>query len=84
MDRFRSFGETEVQDPQPDSPRVYMDEVHGILKDFSGSQLTMTDEDNTYIFDISQAALECEGGMITGDESVSFTKGSWKVPTPAL
>lgn len=68
IDRFRSFGETEVQEPQPDSPRVYMDEVHGILKDFSGSQLTMTDEDNTYIFDISQAALECEGGMITGDE----------------
>ena len=24
IDRFRSFGETEVQEPQPDSPRVYM------------------------------------------------------------
>ena len=48
--------------------RVYMDEVTGTLQDFTGSSLTMKNEDRTYIFDISEATLECKEGMITGDE----------------
>lgn len=60
--------DTSVQTPEPDSQRVYMDEIHGVLKDFDGSRLTLFDDPDTYTFDISQATLECEGGMITGDE----------------
>ena len=67
IDRFRPDDETEVQEPEPDSQRVYMDEIHGVLKDFTGNQLTLADGEDVYVFDISQASLECEGGMISGD-----------------
>lgn len=49
--------------------RVYMDEMTGTLMDFDGSNLTIqTDEEETFVFDVTQATLECEDGMITGDE----------------
>lgn len=48
--------------------RVYMDEIKGTLQDFTGVTLTMTSQEQTYVFDLSQATLECEDGMITGDE----------------
>ena len=51
-----------------DKPRVYMDEVTGMLQDFTGSQLTLKTEEQTYTFDVSQATLECADGMISGDE----------------
>lgn len=68
VDRFVSVGDASTEDPAPDKPRVYMDEVHGILQDFTGNQLTVLDDEESYVFDVSQATLECEGGMITGDE----------------
>lgn len=68
LNQFVSVGDTPAQETVPGSKRVYMDEVHGILKDFNGSRLTLLDDPDTYIFDVSQATLECEGGMITGDE----------------
>ena len=30
--------------------------------------LTMESQEQTYVFDLSEATLECEDGMITGDE----------------
>ena len=45
-----------------------MDEVKGQLRDFTGNQLTVKSNETLYIFDVSQATLECEDGMITGDE----------------
>ena len=48
--------------------RVYMDEIKGTLQDFTGATLTMASQEQTYVFDISEATLECEDGMITGDE----------------
>ena len=48
--------------------RVYMDEIKGTLLDFTGATLTMTSHEQTYVFDLSKATLECEDGMITGDE----------------
>ena len=48
--------------------RVYMDELKGTLLDFTGATLTMTSEEQAYTFDLSEATLECEDGMITGDE----------------
>ncbi|MDO5134779.1 MAG: hypothetical protein Q4D55_01895 [Eubacteriales bacterium] len=61
--------ESSGEEPISDKPRVYMDEVTGRLLDFTGSQLTMRDdEENIYSFDVSAATLECAGGMITGDE----------------
>lgn len=68
MEQLVSTDNSAVQEPAPDSKRVYMDEIHGILEDFDGSRLTLLDDPDTYVFDVSQAALECEGGMITGDE----------------
>lgn len=68
IDRFVSAGDSSVQETVPDKPRVYMDELRGTLRDFTGNQLTLLAEDELYIFDVSQASLECEDGMITGDE----------------
>ena len=59
---------TQTEETGSDKPRVYMDEVTGRLQDFTGSQLTLISDEQTYIFDVSQATLECSDGMITGDE----------------
>lgn len=62
------------QDPDADSQnvseksRIYMDEVTGQLQDFTGNQLTLKTDEQTYTFDVSQATLECSEGMISGDE----------------
>ena len=49
--------------------RVYMDETTGTLLDFNGTYLTIKGNENeNYVFDVSQATLECEDGMIAGDE----------------
>ena len=55
-------------DSEAPKQRVYMDEIKGTLKDFTGATLTMTSQEQTYVFDLSEATLECEDGMITGDE----------------
>ncbi|MDO4308340.1 MAG: hypothetical protein Q4C77_16085 [Eubacteriales bacterium] len=68
IDRFVSAGDASVSETTPDKPRVYMDELKGILHDFTGSQITVLADKELYIFDVSQASLECEDGMITGDE----------------
>lgn len=48
--------------------RVYMDELSGVLKDFTGSQITVSSGDDVYTFDVSDASLECAEGLITGNE----------------
>ena len=68
VDQFVSVGDSVADEPTPDKPRVYMDEIHGTLLDFTGNELTVQHEDDIYTFDVAQATLECEGGMITGDE----------------
>lgn len=68
VDRFISTGDAPAPDISTEKPRVYMDELSGRLQDFTGSQLTVKAEENIYVFDVSQATLECEDGMITGDE----------------
>lgn len=60
--------EKETQEIIPDKPRVYMDEVKGTLLDFTGDQITIQSNEDNYIFDVSQATLECAGGMIAGAE----------------
>ncbi len=67
LERFVSAGDT-VQEAAPDKPRVYIDELRGTLIDFNGSQVSIQSEDQQYVFDVSQASLECAQGMITGDE----------------
>ena len=65
----KSDSETDSQpEISPEPSRVYMDEMSGILQDFSGSTLTMSTSDGTYVFDVSQASLECKDGVVTGDE----------------
>lgn len=68
VDRFVSTGDTPAQETGEIGPRIYMDEVKGQLRDFTGNQLTVKSNETLYIFDVSQATLECEDGMITGDE----------------
>ena len=57
--------------------RVYMDEVKGVLQDFTGTTLTMNSQEQTYVFDLSEATLECEDGMIAGDEISVIYEGQF-------
>lgn len=68
LDRFIEAGDVQDDIPLPDKPRVYMDEIQGRIQDFTGNQLTLLSEKESYTFDVSQAALECKNGIITGDE----------------
>ena len=67
VDHFTASDDAQVQDIHPESTRVYMDEIRGTLQNFTGNQLTILSNSETYIFDISQATLECSDGMICGD-----------------
>lgn len=60
-------GDPEIQEETSLAPRVYMDEIRGIVKDFTGNHLLILKDEVTYNFDVSQADLECQGGIITGD-----------------
>ena len=44
-----------------------MDEIRGTLQYFTGNQLTLLSGSDNYVFDISQATLECSDGMLCGD-----------------
>lgn len=68
IDRFILAGDAPAQETGETGQRVYMDEVKGQLQDFTGNQLTVKSDEELYTFDVSQATLECEEGMITGDE----------------
>lgn len=68
IDRFVSAGDASVSEAAPDKPRIYMDELNGILKDFNGHQVTVSADEQLYMFDVSEATLECEDGMVSGDE----------------
>lgn len=74
LEKFTSTGDLAVESPDSaQAPaevkeRVYMDEITGTLEDFTGSTLSLSADETSYIFDVSQASLECKAGMITGDE----------------
>ena len=77
LEQFTSTGDTSVRELTSSSDttttteakdRVYMDELSGTLQDFSGSQLILNTDSASYVFNVSNATLECKGGMITGDE----------------
>ena len=57
IDRFVSTEDSSVQETVQDKPRVYMDEIRGILQDFTGSQVTILSDKTLYTFDVSQASL---------------------------
>ena len=77
LEQFTSTGDTSVRELTSSSDtttetetkdRIYMDELSGTLQDFSGSQLILNTDSTSYVFNVSNATLECKGGMITGDE----------------
>lgn len=77
LEQFTSTGDTSVRELTSSSDtttetetkdRIYMDELSGTLQDFSGSQLILNTDSASYVFNVSNATLECKGGMITGDE----------------
>ena len=39
--------------------RVYMDEITGTLQNFDGTNLTISSDGETYVFDVSNTRLEC-------------------------
>ena len=67
IDRFTASDDATIQDINPESTRVYMDEIRGELQNFTGNQITLLSDEESYTFDISQATLECSNGMLAGD-----------------
>ena len=67
IDRFTASDDAAIQDINPESTRVYMDEIRGELQNFTGNQITLLSDEESYTFDISQATLECSNGMLAGD-----------------
>lgn len=67
IDRFTDVHNSDETENSAPKTRVYMDELKGTLVDFSGNTLSIEADETTYLFDISDATLECQNGMITGD-----------------
>lgn len=63
------------QPPAEEEPQ----EVHGTIKSFTGGYLTITTPDSDILeFDLSEAALECENGILTGDQVTVVYEGTIK------
>lgn len=67
-ERYLPHPEKEDAETAEVKERVYMDKVTGVLLDFDGTSVTVSDSENTYTFDASEATLECAAGMVVGDE----------------
>ena len=48
--------------------RVYMDEITGTLQNFDGTNLTISSDGETYVFDVSNTRLECKYGVVFSDQ----------------
>lgn len=68
LNQLLNAGDPQIPQKEAEHPRVYMDELCGIIKDFSGNQLTLFADSTLYSFDVSQADLECQNGLIAGDQ----------------
>ena len=67
------------QDEQASSQeeRVYMDEISGSLQDFDGTNLTISSNGETYVFDVSQTRLECKYGIVLSDNVSVIYEGQF-------
>lgn len=63
-----SDSDTVVSENAVPQNRVYMDKITGTLHNFTGEKVSLKSDDITYTFNISEATLECENGMLRGDE----------------
>ena len=66
-------GDTRPEPPPTGVPshkknRVYMDEVQGRLVFFDGTTLRLKVGEDSYLFDVSHANIECKRGMLTNDD----------------
>ena len=52
-----SSDKPEIQTDTAQNPRVYMDEIRGTVKDFTGSRLTLCQKSDTYSFDIDRKSV---------------------------
>lgn len=68
LNQLLNAGDPQIPQKEAEHPRIYMDELCGIIKDFSGNQLTLFADPTLYSFDVSQADLECQNGLIAGDQ----------------
>ena len=81
LEQFTSTGDTSTQEtasqsaPEETKSRVYMDEISGTFQNFSGNQISVTADEKTYVFDVSQATLECAEGLIAGNEICVIYEG---------
>lgn len=64
---FLSSESSTTENLHPETARVYMGEINGTLTDFTGHQISLLCDSETYYFDVSQATLECTDGMVCGD-----------------
>lgn len=48
--------------------RVYMDEITGTLQNFDGTNMTISSDGETYVFDVSRTRLECKYGVVFSDQ----------------
>lgn len=48
--------------------RVYMDEITGTLQNFGGTNMTISSDGETYVFDVSRTRLECKYGVVFSDQ----------------
>ena len=47
---------------------VYMDEITGTLQNFDGTNMTISSDGETYVFDVSRTRLECKYGVVFSDQ----------------
>lgn len=67
LNQLLNAGDPQIPQEETEHTRIYMDELCGTIKDFSGNKLTLFADPELYSFDVSQADLECQSGLVTGD-----------------
>ena len=69
VDRFSDSEDTQIQDINPGSTRVYMDEIRGTLQYFTGNQLTLLSGSDNYVLifprQLWNVQTECSVAMLS-------------------
>lgn len=68
LESFLASGDPPVPETTQTKNRVYMDKITGTLSNFTGRKVSIKSDDKTYSFNLSDATIESEKGMIRGDE----------------
>ena len=81
IDRFTASDDAAIQDINPEITRVYMDEIRGELQNFTGNQITLLSDNESYTLTFRRQLWNAVTACLPEMLSASYMKDSLTAPT---